>query len=86
MWDKASLNLEHSRLPRSKFSGVALDKSSFSDVGLRKAIVDNVALTGATFRNACFGDVSIDDADLEGMKINGVLVSELFRTFEQTKG
>lgn len=85
MSDDASLNLEHSRLLRSKFSDVALDESSFRDVGLRKAVFENVALTGATFRNACFGDVSIDDANLEGMKINGVLVSELFRTFEQTK-
>jgi uncharacterized protein YjbI with pentapeptide repeats len=45
-----------------------------------------VALTGASFSNACFGSVSIADANLEGMTIDGILVSELLRVYAQASG
>ena len=33
--------------------------------------------------NACFSGASIEDANLEGMRINGVLVSDLFEAYKR---
>jgi hypothetical protein len=44
-----------------------------------------VALTGARIRNACLGAVSIDDCNLEGLRINGLLITDLLAVFERTR-
>ncbi len=82
---EASLRHENSRHPGSRFADVDLSDSVFADVSLRSARFDNVALTGATFRNVCLGNVSIEDANLEGMTIDGVLVSDLFRAYTRSR-
>jgi uncharacterized protein YjbI with pentapeptide repeats len=78
------LKLQHAASPESHFADVDLSRSVFSDVSLRGASFENVALTGASFRNACFGDVAIADANLEGFRINGVLVTELLRVYAES--
>lgn len=71
------------RLPHSTFTDVDLSQSVFSDVNLRGAVFDNTALTGATLRNVDLGAASIADAQLEGLTIDGVLVTELFRVYRE---
>ncbi|MBK7472938.1 MAG: pentapeptide repeat-containing protein [Betaproteobacteria bacterium] len=78
-----SLQYAHRRLPQSTFTDVDLNASVFDDVNLRAARFENVALTGAVFHNVCLGSVTIDDANLEGLKINGVLVTDLFKVYNQ---
>jgi uncharacterized protein YjbI with pentapeptide repeats len=48
-------------------------------------LFSNVALAGATFRNVNLANVAIEDAKLDGMTIDGVLVSDLFRAYNQMK-
>jgi uncharacterized protein YjbI with pentapeptide repeats len=62
---------------------VNLSGSRFEDVNLREAVFEDVALTGATIRNACLGDVSIDDANYTGMRIEGILVTDLLRVYRE---
>ena len=81
MSEDKKLQYANCRFPESGFEDVDLSKSTFSNVSLRDARFDNVALTNATFRNACFGSVSIEDANLVGMKINGVLVTDLLSAY-----
>ena len=73
-------------LSRSEFRNVNLSAATFDDVSLRGASFHNVALTGATFRNICFGEVSIADANYEGMRIDGILVTELLRAYAEHGG
>ncbi len=82
MSDDACLNHRNASLPRSRFVAVDLNTSSFEDVNLRAATFLDVALSGATFRNVDLAEVSITDARLEGMRIDGVLVSDLFRAYQ----
>jgi len=42
--------------------------------------------TGSTIRNACLGDVSIADANYTGMRIEGILVTELLRVYRERHG
>ena len=73
-------------LTKSVFQNVNLSQTTFDDVSLRGAVFRNVALTGATIRDACLGNVSIADAGYEGMKIEGILVTDLLRVYREQQG
>jgi uncharacterized protein YjbI with pentapeptide repeats len=51
-----------------------------------RARIADVALTGATIRNACLGDVTIADANYTGMRIEGILVTDLLRVYREQTG
>jgi len=76
-----ALNHAHARLPNSRFVDVDLRASVCVDTNLREATFDNADLTGATLRNVCLLNMSIEDANEEGMRIDGTLVSDLFRAY-----
>jgi hypothetical protein len=76
-------NCRNARLPGSSFVAVDLGSAAFDDVNLRNAVFANVALEGASFHDVNLACASIADANLEGMKINGVLVSDLFSAYNQ---
>ena len=83
MADDSRLKYESARFPKSSFVAVDLSASAFEDVNLRDAVFANVALTGAAFRNVNLANASIVDAKLDGMRIDGVLVSDLFSAYHQ---
>jgi uncharacterized protein YjbI with pentapeptide repeats len=74
---------DNANLASSKFNNVNLSKSTFTDVNLRDTVFDNVALTNATIRNACLGNLTIADASYEGMRIEGILVTDLLRVYRE---
>ena len=74
---------ENSSLAGSQFVDTDLEGSSFHDVNLRRADFSDVALTGATIQNACLGDVTIVDANYTGMRIEGILVTDLLRVYRR---
>lgn len=67
--------------PALRYVDADLAGASFEDVNLRGAKFLDVALSGATFQNVNLADVGVGDAQLDGMRINGVLVSDLFRAY-----
>lgn len=77
---------ESASLAGSEFLDANLEDATFHDVNLRRASFLDVALTGATIRNACLGDVTIADANLTGMRIEGILVTELLRVYRAQAG
>ena len=79
------LRYEHAVHAESTFLDTSLAGSSFNDVNLRNSTFENVALPGANFRNVCFGGACIDDANLVGLKINGVLVTDLQRAYAESQ-
>jgi uncharacterized protein YjbI with pentapeptide repeats len=54
-----------------------LSGSTFVDVNLSQARFADINFKGATFSNVNLSDVEIDDCDVTGMRIHGILVSEL---------
>ena len=70
----------------SEFVDINLEGSKFHDVNLRGANFSDVALTGATIQNACLGDVTISDANYIGMRIEGILVTDLLRVYREYGG
>jgi uncharacterized protein YjbI with pentapeptide repeats len=77
---------ENSSLAGSEFVDTNLAGPKFHDVNLRGAVFSDVALTGATIQNACLGDVTIADANYIGMRIEGILVTELLRVYREHGG
>jgi uncharacterized protein YjbI with pentapeptide repeats len=74
---------EHANLAESEFVDTNLQRAKFRDVNLRACEFEDVALTGSTIRNACLGDVSISDANYTGMRIDGILVTDLLRVYRE---
>ncbi|MCV2420908.1 pentapeptide repeat-containing protein [Paucibacter sp. DJ2R-2] len=83
MTEGKKLQYINCRLSESVFEDVDLSKSRLSNVSLREAQFEDVTLANATFRNACFENVSIEDANVVGMKINGILVTDLLSVYEK---
>ena len=81
-----ALKAQAENLAGSEFRDVNLSSSKFDDVNLRGAVFTNVALSGATIRDACLADLSIADAGYEGMRIEGILVTELLRVYRERNG
>jgi len=74
MWD-----FKNTSLADATFEDVNLASARFSDVNLAKASFSNVSLAGAEFRDVNLSRVAITDADLDGMTIDGLLVTDLLR-------
>jgi uncharacterized protein YjbI with pentapeptide repeats len=70
---------DDANLAGSAFHNVDLSGARYEDVNLRDAVFANVSLTRSRIRNACMGEVSIEDANYTGMRIEGILVTELLR-------
>jgi uncharacterized protein YjbI with pentapeptide repeats len=65
---------------------VNLCGAKFDDVNLRGVEFHNVALTNSKIHDACLGDVVIEKAGYEGIRIEGILVTELLRVYRVQNG
>ena len=74
---------ENVSLAGATFVNVDLSQSSFDDVNLSKASFENVSLAEVKFEDVSFENASIEECNLEGMRIGGVLVSELIRAYAE---
>jgi uncharacterized protein YjbI with pentapeptide repeats len=79
---RETLNVHDADLSESRFAGVKLAKASFDDVNLQTSSFTNVNLGGARFHDVNLASATIADANLTGMTINGLLVTDLLRAFE----
>ena len=79
---RETLDVRNADLADSRFSNAKLTKANFADVNLQGSIFSNSNLGGARFANVNLGSVTIQDANLTGMAINGMLVTDLIRAFE----
>ena len=75
---------DNANLAGSEFLNVNLSGSKYNDVNLRETVFENVALTRSRIQNACLGDMSIEDANYTGMRIEGILVTELLRVYRES--
>lgn len=71
------LEVVDSNLAGSVFRDVNLSGGVLTDANLAGAVFDDVNLSGARFQNVNLRDATIDDACVVGLRINGILVTEL---------
>lgn len=73
----------NANLGAAQFRDVNLAGAQFVDVSLAGATFEDVALSGSVIRNANCTDVSVTDACYDGMRIDGILVTELLRVYRE---
>lgn len=69
-------------LSGSQFSNVKLEGVDFQNVNMRASRFSDVALAGAAFSNVDLSDVSISSANTSGLTVDGVLLSEMIRAYQ----
>ncbi len=78
-----SKTFEHLSLAGAQFKDVNLRASGFDDVCLANSIFNNINLSSAQFTGINLTNASIKYAAMEGMKIDDILVTDLFAAFEK---
>jgi catechol 2,3-dioxygenase-like lactoylglutathione lyase family enzyme len=76
-----SSHFEKANLAGSTFTDVNLGASTFNDVRLSQASFHNVSLAEAVFSDVDFGAVDISQSRVAGMRIDGVLVTDLLAAY-----
>ena len=76
-------HVDDADLSQSKFYNANLPNAVFDEVNLQSPSFDNVALTDARLRNVCLTNVWISEAKLDGMTIDGILVTELIAAYRK---
>jgi len=74
---KEILNAANADLSSSTFNDVNMQDARFIDVNLSRSSFSDINFSGAKLSNVNLTNVAIDDCEIHGMKIRGVLVSEL---------
>ena len=74
---------EATSLANASFLDVNLRDARFHDVNLAGSSFSDVSLLGAKFSDVDLGNVEIVAANLDGMTINGILVTELLAAHEK---
>jgi uncharacterized protein YjbI with pentapeptide repeats len=75
------LQVTNANLASSVFDDVNLQAASFTNVNLSKAQFTDINFSGAKLSNLNLTDVDIEACETKGMKIRGVLVSDLFLAY-----
>ncbi len=77
------INAKTANLAGSTFIDVNLRGAVFDDVNLSEATFENVALREVKIHNVNMTNLSIAHARLDGMTIDGVLVTDLLRAYRE---
>jgi uncharacterized protein YjbI with pentapeptide repeats len=80
---KETLRVTRADLSRSEFTDVNLQAARFTDVNLSQASFSDINFSGAKLSNLNLTKVEIEACDTTGMKIRGVLVSDLFEAYNK---
>ncbi|MGO2232601.1 hypothetical protein B6N13_03595 [Marinomonas sp. UCMA 3892] len=72
-----------SNLEACAFDDVNLSHSTYENINLSCSKFNNVNMSNTSFTNLNLENTEISNANLLGMKINGVLVSDLFEAYER---
>ena len=75
------LHVEDCNLAGSRFSNVNLGGASFDNVNLSDGSLHDVNLARANITDANLADVSINRSTMVGMRVDGVLVSDLIAAY-----
>ena len=77
------LTLTQSDIPGSVIKDVNLASASFTDVNLAGARFDDINFTGTKITNVNLTNVDIRDCNIDGLRIDGHLVTDLLKARSQ---
>jgi len=71
------LSVTESDIPGSVFKNVNLAKAQFSDINLADSRFDDINFIGTRITNVNLTNVDIRDCNIDGLRIDGHLVTDL---------
>jgi uncharacterized protein YjbI with pentapeptide repeats len=77
------LEVENANLLGSKFHDVKLSQATFDDVNLSSSTFNNVNLSRIRVTDANLSHADISESCVEGMRINGILVTDLLAAYRR---
>jgi uncharacterized protein YjbI with pentapeptide repeats len=81
--DLAGATFTNTNLAGAEFKDVDLAGAQFTDVTFSGASFEDVSLIGAVFHNVNCTDLSIESATYDGMRLDGIPVTELLRVYRE---
>ena len=76
------IKLESTNIKDSSFEDVNLENTGFDNVNLKNATFKNINMEGVVFDDVYFGNPEIVGSNLDGFKVNGILISELLALYD----
>ena len=89
------LDIKKAKIPNSRFENVDLSGSTFKSVNLSGCTFDDINFGGCAINNVSLGESKITnscltklevDGNLTDMRINGILVSDLLKAYNEKHG
>ena len=78
--------LKNTIISGSDFDDVNLSKTRVHNVNMADSSFDTVDMSNVVFANTCFVDAEISGSKLAGMRINGILVTDLLECYAKQQG
>jgi catechol 2,3-dioxygenase-like lactoylglutathione lyase family enzyme len=79
---REQLMVRDADLTASRFSNIKLAESIFLNVNMHRSSFSDAKLTEASFVDVDLAGASIEASNLTGMRVNGVLLSDLIRAYQ----
>ncbi|MES0012326.1 pentapeptide repeat-containing protein [Mesorhizobium sp. M0037] len=77
------LDVRNAIVSNSRFDDVNLSNTQFHKFDLSAAVVDDANLSNAAFfSNVNMSNLKIENAEVAGMMVNGIRLSDLFQAYE----
>lgn len=83
--DMRGSRFKNVRLAGAAFANVDLSGSTFDDVNASSVTFSNADLKAARFTNVDFDYVEISDSRIAGMRIEGILLSDLIAAYRKSQ-
>jgi uncharacterized protein YjbI with pentapeptide repeats len=73
-------------MARVEFDNVNLSDASFNNINMSRVSFHGINFDGAKFTAVGFTNVTIDDCELAGLKIRGILVTDMMDAYNKMHG
>ena len=73
-------------MARVEFDNVNLSDATFNNINMSRVSFHGINFNGATFKAVGLTNVSIDECEVVGLKIRGILVTDMIAAYNQRHG
>jgi len=73
-------------MSRVEFDDVCMEDATLNNINMQRATIHYVNLKGAKIRDCHLVDVEVTGGEVDGMKIHGILVTDMMDAYEKLHG
>ena len=73
-------------MSRVEFDDVCMEDATFNNINMQRATIHYVNMKGSRISDCHLVNVEVTGGEIDGMKIHGILVTEMIAAYEQVTG